>query len=451
MSAPLSRARAWLALFLMLFVLGSLAVAAPAQAHTDLVDADPANGATVDRLPARATLTFNSDVTEAEVTVSLGGVELPVSHAPSRPESVTADLRRVKRDAGPVALTWTLVSSHDGHETSGVIRFRIRGDDPAGSAPPPERGTDQASSGDSESAAEQAPRTIGALERSARAVGYLAMAVLVGGLLFVSFLWPAGADERRTRRVFAAAVVGGLAAAALGAVLLLRRIEGELTLDGVLTGALAEDYGRPYPALVLLWLLAAVVVAALAQGGESVVRRLPWRLGALVVAVGLLRTTGMNSHATETAEPVWGAIADFLHLTGVSAWVGGLTVLLVCLLPRRDLAELQQVIPRFSRVAFTSVLLIVASGLILVWQILGGVGELWSTEYGRVFAVKLAVFGLVLFTAMHSRRWVNKSLGRAAHRTGAVRVFALSVAAESALVITVLGAASVLTTSSPGV
>ena len=47
---------------------------------------------------------------------------------------------------------------------------------------------------------------------TARVVGYLAMAVLIGGLLFISLLWPAGAGERRTRFVLAAAVVAGVAA-----------------------------------------------------------------------------------------------------------------------------------------------------------------------------------------------------------------------------------------------
>ena len=129
--------------------------------------------------------------------------------------------------------------------------------------------------------------------------------------------------------------------------------------------ALNEDFGRVTTAMALLWLLAAVVVAAVFQRGEEVVRELPWRVAALIVGAGLIRTTGMNAHATQGSEPTWGAAAEFLHLVGISAWVGGLTVMTVCLLPRRRIAELERIVPKFSTIALASVLVIVTSGLIL--------------------------------------------------------------------------------------
>jgi copper transport protein len=295
--------------------------------------------------------------------------------------------------------------------------------------------------------------TLELLTRSNLVVGYLATAVLIGGLVFLSFLWPAGAAERRTHRLLATSVLAGLGSSVVAAALFLERVTGEVTLDGVLHGPLAEDHGRPYAALALLWLLAGVVVVAVLQGGADVVRRLPWRVGALAVAVGLLRTRGLNAHAAESGQPFWGAVADFLHLAGVSAWVGGLTLMLVCLLPGRSLAELHQVVPRFSRVALGSVLMIVSSGLILLWQIVAPLDGFWSSDYSRVLVVKFVLFGAVMLAAMNSKRWVEKTLAKAvaSHRTGAARFFAASVAAESALAVAVLGAASVLTTSSPGV
>jgi putative copper export protein len=287
------------------------------------------------------------------------------------------------------------------------------------------------------------------LALAARALGYFAMAVLIGGLLFVSVLWPAGAGERRTHQLLGTAVVVGIlsAAAALGVVVW--RAGESMTLADVV----AEDIGRADAAMVLLWLLAAVVVVAVVQGGEHVVRQLPWRFGAVVVAAGLIRTTGMNAHAAQTSEPNWGIAADFLHLTGISAWVGGLAVLSLCLLPRRRLTELEQVVPGFSKVALVSVLMIVASGLILTWQIISTVDGFWSTHYADVLIVKVSLFTLVLLFAMNSKRWVEKTLAKAAatRRRNAVKFFAVSVAAESVLVVAVLGAASVLTTSSPGV
>jgi len=421
---------------LLTAALMTIALAWPAQAHTELVESTPGSGASLKKLPAHATLVFSEEVAADDLAVTSGTTELPVRQVPGQPKALRVDLGSVEA-AATVRLAWQMVSEHDGHESSGVLTLHVRGAAAAATTVPAaaDTGSDE--------------QIVDDLALASRALGYLAMAVLVGGLLFVSLLWPAGAGERRTQQLLGGATAVGLVASATAAGIVVWRAG-----DGVsLADALAEDVGRAYVAMVLLWLLAGVVVVAVIQGGETVVRELPWRFGAAVVGAGLLRTTGMNAHAVQTDEPNWGIAADFLHLIGISAWVGGLTVLSLCLLPRRRLTELERVVPRFSKVAAGSVMLIVASGLILTWQIISTVDGFWSTHYADVLIVKISLFTLVLLVAMNSKRWVQKSLARAvvAGRRNAVKSFAVSVAAESVLVVAVLGAASVLTTSSPGV
>jgi copper transport protein len=279
-------------------------------------------------------------------------------------------------------------------------------------------------------------------------VDYLALAVLLGGLLFVSVLWPAGAADRRTRTILVVSVVVGV----LGAIATVLLSAQYATAGSAIVDVLQAPFGRTAAAMALLWLLAAVVVVAVLQRGEQVVRSLPWRVGAIVVAVGLLRTTGMNGHSAETADASLGMIADFLHLGGVSAWVGGLTVMSIGLLPRRSAGELADVVPKFSKFAMVSVLAIVSSGLILAWQIVGSVGAVFDTSYGRLLIIKLSIFALVLAAAMVSKNWVEKRLQVAVVDSPrpAVRAFVLSVGAETVLVVAVLVAASVLVTANPG-
>lgn len=413
-----------------------MALAWPAHAHTELVDASPADGVSLKTLPAKATLAFSEAVSAGDLTVRSGDTELPVRQPAGQPRTLVVDLRTVQ-PARTVQLVWKLVSSHDGHESSGVLELHVRGAALAAAAAQTQ--SDQPAD----------PRVADDLALAARALGYFAMAVLIGGLFFVSLLWPAGAGERRTHQLLGAAVAVGTLSALTALGVVVWRAGESLTFADVV----AEDIGRADAAMVLLWLLAAVVVVAVIQGGEQVVRQLPWRFGAAVVAAGLIRTTGMNAHAVQTSEPNWGIAADFLHLMGISAWVGGLAVLSLVLLPRRRLTELEQVVPGFSKVAQGAVLMIVASGLILTWQIISTVDGFWSTHYADVLIVKVSLFSLVLLFAMNSRRWVEKALAKAAmtRRRNAVKFFAVSVAAESVLVVAVLGAASVLTTSSPGV
>jgi putative copper export protein len=327
----------------------------------------------------------------------------------------------------------------------GTVEFHLRGQGGADGAEPSSDATAAPPAADPPSESS----LIGPAEVTARLVGYLAMAVLIGGLLFVSMLWPAGAQETRTRIVLLTSVVAGAAAAVAEVSIMLWRADGSLTLSTVL----AEDFGRAHAAMVLLWLLAAVIVAGVVQNGADGVRRLPWRIGALVVGAGLIRLTGMTAHASQGPDPAWGEVADFLHLAAVSAWVGGLVVLTVGVLPRRRLDELEEVVPKFSNVAKVSVLVIVASGLILVWQLIWPIDGIFATHYSRVLVIKLGLFVLVLTAAMASKRWVDNTLtgSVAARRRTAVRSITASVAAETALISAVLGAASVLATSSPGV
>jgi copper transport protein len=414
----------------------TLGFASPTQAHDELESSTPATGAKLDKLPAHAILVFSESLGPEDLTIKAAGTRLKVEAVAGKPSTLQVDLSSVK-PAKTVLLTWQAEDPHDGHESSGVIALHVKESSKAAAA----------SSDANANAPPDDSRLITWATVSARIVGYLAMAVFVGGLLFVSLLWPAGAKERRTRRLLGVSVVAGILSAATSEAVVVWRSSGGMTLRE----ALNEDYGRVTTATGLLWLLAAVVVAAVFQRGEDVVRELPWRVAALVIGAGLIRTTGMNAHATQGPEPTWGAAAEFLHLVGISAWVGGLTVMTVCLLPRRHIAELERIVPRFSTIAAVSVLVIVSSGLILSWQIISSVDGFWQTHYARVLLLKLSLFGTVMLAALKSKTWVGRHLSGSSHRGTPVGSFVASVATETVLVIAVLGAASVLVTSSPGV
>src|SRR5687768_6121703 len=175
----------------------AVVAASPAQAHTELVAARPADGTTLRQLPATATLVFSDEVSAEELTVTSGPTGLPVRQPAGRPRTLQVDLRTVQ-SARSVQLAWKLVSSHDGHESSGVLELQVRG--AAEAAAPAGTQADHPAG----------PRVADDLALAARALGYFAMAVLIGGLFFVSLLWPAGAGERRTRQLLGIAVAVGI-------------------------------------------------------------------------------------------------------------------------------------------------------------------------------------------------------------------------------------------------
>ncbi|KAA9166845.1 copper resistance protein [Amycolatopsis acidicola] len=291
----------------------------------------------------------------------------------------------------------------------------------------------------------------------ARAIDYFGMTLFLGGLLFLAFLWKSGADHGRARKVvvvgWVLGFVGTVAAVGLEGAWIAQRPPTDFLDWDLISQVLDVHFGQIWFARALLWLLGGVVLAQLLQRGRRAAGSLAWRTGLAAIGFGLLRTTGMTGHASESARPVLAQFADFLHVLGICAWLGGLAMLLFGLLSRREPDELASVLPRYSKLAMGSVLLIVAAGVVLTWQTLGSVSKLFSTDYGRTLLVKIVVLLVVLLIAQGSRGWVNRRLDFAVvlrGQGGTVRPFVYSVAAETVLVIVVLVAASLLVTASPG-
>jgi copper transport protein len=298
----------------------------------------------------------------------------------------------------------------------------------------------------------------------ARALEYFGTALLVGGLVFVALVWPAGASARGARRVliggWLASTLATLAALGLGASWQSGGSVADALKRSVVEPVLATDFGRQWAVLVLLDVLMLVVLADLLRRGATAAQSLPWRVGAFAVSAGILRVYGLTGHAKETAHPLVSQLADVGHLLAMAVWIGGLMMLLAGVLPRRQAAELGAVLPRYSLLALGSVCAAVASGTLLAWGLLRNLGDLTSTDYGHILLLKLALLLVVLGAAVASKTWVEHRLdfvvllrgegSIAASAPALVRPVVLSVAAETGLLALVLVVASFLVTADPG-
>lgn len=435
-------------LVLLTALLYVLAGAAPASAHTELVRSTPKDGTELGKAPAHLTLTFDEPVELPDVRVmTLDGDRLPVSRAPrGGADTVRAALPEVAPKTGELALTWSVIDEEDGHASSGRLTFGF------GSTAAPAAAQDR---GD-EAAPAPSPSVRHGLV-AARWAGYLSLALFIGGIAFVALLWPRGAGEPRARAMLALAWTVGLLSTVValglqGAYAELGGIRDALSAS-VYANVLTTGPGLALAARGLLWVLAAVVLSALLQGGGRTARSPGWRVGALAVSLGLLRATGMTGHNSEGTEPTWGALADLVHLLGASLWIGGLAMLAVAVLPRRDPDELALVVPGYSKLAGASVAAIAVAGLVLAWQVVGSYDALLHTSYGQLLLVKTGALALVLFAAWRSRQWVRTRLELAVLLRGeaaTVRPFGYSVAAETGLVLVVLAVTSLLVTADPG-
>ncbi|WP_432000416.1 copper resistance CopC/CopD family protein [Streptomyces sioyaensis] len=402
-------------------LLGGLGGAAPASAHAALTGSTPAQGAVVDHAPEQVALTFSEGV-------AMGDDSIRVLD-PKGKRVDRGKLRKlgsgnvVKFGAGlPAGLgngtytvAWQAVSA-DSHPVSGAFTFSVGAPSKTTATVPVQK----AGGG-----------LVGALYGIARALTYTGFVLLVGGAAFVVACRPAAALVRSVQRL----VVQGwaLLTGTTVAMLLLRTPytgSGDLAdvFDfGGLQQVLITKPGAALVSRLLLLAAAALLVAVLfgayartqepAEPGEeprdataSAKQRkeLAFGLGVggLIIATGLAATWAMAEHASTGLQTAVAMPVDVLHLLAVATWLGGLAALVASLYwgPPVERAAVR----RFSRIAFGSVLVLVATGLYQSWRQVGTWRALTDTTYGWLLLLKAGLVVVLVGIAWVSRRWTGR-------------------------------------------
>ena len=113
-------------------------------------------------------------------------------------------------------------------------------------------------------------------------------------------------------------------------------------------------------------------------------------------------------------------IGDIGHLIAAALWPGGLVPLLIVLLHQGRAVDQSSerfaadVVRRFSAVSFVVVGLLVATGLLNTYFIVGSPGALFTTDYGRLLLLKIALFILMLGLGAWNLLVLKPRLSRAA-------------------------------------
>ncbi|MFD5766046.1 copper resistance protein CopC [Streptomyces sp. NPDC127049] len=390
-----------------------LAGAAPASAHAALTGSDPGDGAVVATAPKEVGLTFSEQV-------AIGADSIRVLD-PSGRRADTGEIidlcsgavvkygvaLRAGLPDGTYTVAWQAVSA-DSHPVAGAFTFSI-GAPSATSVALPE----QTAGGG----------LVGTLYGIARYLSYASFAVLVGGGAFVLLCWPRGASVRPVQQT----VVRGWLTLT-GATLVMLLLRGPYTGSGkladafdlaVLQAVLQTKTGAALTSRLLLLGAAALFVAVLfgayARRTDPKERKdlaFGLGLGGAVVAAGIAGTWALAEHASTGIQTGIAMPVDILHLLAVAAWLGGLTTLLVALY-RAPSVE-RSAVERFSRVAFASVAVLVATGIYQSWRQVGSWSALTGTRYGQLLLVKIGLMGVLVGIAWISRRWTQRLAERTA-------------------------------------
>jgi copper transport protein len=384
-----------------------LAGADPASAHAAVTGSDPAQGAVVDKAPARISLTFSEQVALSDDSLRVLDPEGKRVDA-GEPSGVGGTTYAVRLHSGLPDGTYTVayqVVSADSHPVAGAYTFSI-------GAPSKTSASVSGQTADD--------GVVGWLYGLGRYVSYAGFIVLAGGAAFVLACWPRGSGVRPVQRFV---VSGWLALTAATLALLLLR--GSFTGSGkvadvfdlsLLGQVLQTKTGAALVSRLLLLAAAALFIAVLfgaydKREDPQEKRDLTFGLaiGGVVVAAGLAASWAMSEHASVGLQAGIAMPVDVLHLLAVAAWLGGLGALLVALYRAPADAPVDaSAVRRFSHVAFGSVLALIATGTYQSWRQLGSWSAFTGTRYGQLLLAKIALAAVLVGVAWISRRWTGR-------------------------------------------
>ena len=154
----------------------------------------------------------------------------------------------------------------------------------------------------------------------------------------------------------------------------------------------------------------------------------------LPIALGSALTMSLTGHAADWGDVTTSVAIDWAHAVAASVWTGGLFALALAVLPahgRLPPAVLGLIGRRFSRIAGCCLLAVVATGIANAWTQLGTIARLWTTTYGQLLLLKVALVAVVASLGAVNRYHVLPRLagGRAGRGVGArlFRVFRLLI------------------------
>ncbi|WP_405999787.1 copper resistance protein CopC [Streptomyces sp. NBC_00829] len=384
-----------------------LAGAGPASAHAALTGSNPKDGAVVATAPRNVTLTFSEQVAMGKDSIRVlepsgkradkaevrdlgtgGKVTYGVDLLPSLPK-------------GTYTVAWQAVSA-DSHPVSGAFTFSIGAPSKTAAVLP---------------AQEAGGGVVGVLYDIARYTAYTGFVLLVGGAAFILVCWRRGASVRPLQRLVVQGWVA-LTAATLATLLLRTPYTGSGKLAdafdlGGLRDVLQTKTGAALSSRLMLLGAAALFIAVLfgayakrEDEGEKKDLTFGLAMGGTVVAAGIAATWALSEHASTGIQPGLAMPVDVLHLLAVASWLGGLAALLTALYRAPSIER--AAIRRFSTVAFTSVVVLAATGTYQSWRQVGSWSALTGTSYGQLLLVKIGLVAVLIAVAWISRRWTAR-------------------------------------------
>jgi copper transport protein len=254
-----------------------------------------------------------------------------------------------------------------------------------------------------------------------RGLDYLAIALVIGVLLFLVRVVPPalreGAFERRAWLLLAGGLALGTVVSVLGILMQGAEAAG-LSLWGalkwsVISNVLSSRFGW-------VWGVKAVLFA-LSLAAIPLRRRPAFRIWLGGVGGYLAITPALAGHAS-VQSPVWVFFpSEVLHVLAASVWVGGIACIVFALAagtraldPAQRTPALVSVLSRFSPLALGSVAVLAVTGAVQAYIDIRHLDALTNTTYGQLVLLKTGLLGMLIGLGAVNRERVIPALRRLA-------------------------------------
>ena len=351
----------------------------PAYGHTVLTSSTPADGATVERAPSEAVLSFSEEIdpmlSVVHVLDSSGRqVEAGSSEVvPRTPSQLRVALGELPQ--GTYTMAWRVTSAPDGHTTTGSVVFGVR--------------TPAVPAGAEGGQATEAIPAPTAASVAGRWSFYVGVVVMLGAAVV-------GVGVASSPAVVSTALLAAAWVAAAGGLLLTvadQLVSARTSLADLLSSSTGQKLAVQALAVALAGL--AVAWACLRPSRSSLI---PVGVGAAAAMLG----RALAGHANASS-PRWFTVGtQWIHLVAVGAWVGGLVWLLVAM-RRGDAGQRPGLGRRFSSVATATLAVVAVSGGVRALDEVGAWGRLVGTTFGLTLLVKLCLFAALVALGARSR------------------------------------------------
>lgn len=180
------------------------------------------------------------------------------------------------------------------------------------------------------------------------------------------------------------------------------------------------------------------------------------RVMVLCASAAFAGTIAWSGHggATPGGAGLIHAAADALHLIAAAAWLGGLLPLTLTMRWAMQAGEVRPdvagVLQRFSNLGMLAVLTLLASGVINTIFSIDSLDALVTSDYGRVLAIKIALFiAMTALAAVNRLRWMPSLAVAASDMTRPLARIRANALAEFALGIAIVLLVAWLGTMAP--